>query len=298
MAYTNRRLTQAYHEAKVKYFDENSKIIFFSDSHRGDDSLSDEFIRNQTLMLGALQYYYKEGFTYIENGDGDDLWEHAHFKHIRAAHTDIFTIMKKFYDAGRYIMIYGNHNIFMRNRLYVKAYYYYFHDEYKDEDVELFKGIRPIESLVLKQKKTGQEILVLHGHQGDLMNDQLWFVNMLLLRYFWRFMHVVGFRNPASPAKNQAKRHKVEKQYTKWIAKHRMMLICGHTHRMKFPKKGQLPYFNSGCCIHTKGISGIEIQNNEIMLVQWRVEADDSGVLRIRRHVIRGPEPVEKFDMR
>ena len=33
---------------------------------------------------------------------------------------------------------------------------------------------------------------------------------MFLLRYFWKFMHVVGFENPSSPA-NMYRRHKVER---------------------------------------------------------------------------------------
>lgn len=293
--FTDQRLTEAYKNAKVQYFDKNSKYIFFSDSHRGDDSISDEFTRNQTLMLCALNYYYKEGYTFVEAGDGDELWEHPQFKHIRTAHTDIFTIMKQFYDDKRFIMLYGNHNIFLKNKQYVKHNYYYYYDEYTDQVEELFYGIKPMEGLLLIEKETGQKILVIHGHQGDLMNDQFWIVNMLLLRYFWRFMHLVGFRNPSSPAKNIHKRHKVERNYTKWIAKHGIMLICGHTHRMKFPKEGQLPYFNSGCCIHTKGITGIEIVDNQIMIVQWRVVANSKGNLEIKRSVIRGPEPIANY---
>lgn len=296
--FTQQRLTKAYKDAKVKYFDENSKYIFFSDCHRGDDSMTDEFARNQVLMVSALRYYYKNGFTYVEAGDGDDLWEHKEFKYIRAAHTDVFTAMKAFYDKGRMIMLYGNHNNMLKNRVYVKNHYYHFYDEYEDKIKPLFEGMVPIESLLLRHRKTGQEILTLHGHQGDLMNDQLAFINMLLLRYFWRYMHLVGFKNPASPAKNMLKRHKVEKHYNKWLQNHKIMLICGHTHRLKFPKPGQLPYFNIGCCLHSKGITGIELVNDQIMIVQWRAQADDTGDLRVVRNVIRGPKPVSYFDRR
>ena len=88
---------------------------------------------------------------------------------------------------------------------------------------------------------------------------------MLLMRYFWRFMHVVGFQNPASPAKNLYKRTKIEVKYRKWIEKYQKIIICGHTHRPKFSESDQLPYFNTGCCIHTKGITGIEIADGSIM---------------------------------
>lgn len=294
--FTDKRLLQAYHNAKVEYFDENSKYVFFSDIHRGDDSVSDEFARNQHVFLRALDYYYSHGYRYVEAGDGDELWEYPKFKHIRLAHSDIFAVLKKFFDAKRFIMMYGNHNIYLRSQEYIKKHYYSFYDEYNQERQELFTGLEAIEALVLKHRRSGQEILVVHGHQGDFINDQFWIVAMFLLRYFWRFMHVVGFQNPSSPARNHFKRHKVEIAYKRWIKKHRMMLICGHTHRPRFPKGEELPYFNTGSCINSRGISGIEILEGKIIMVEWRIRADKEGVLQIERLIIKGPEPIEKFD--
>lgn len=293
---TDKRLTKAYKEANVEHFDKDSKYVFFSDMHRGDDSVSDEFSRNQAIVLHALNYYYNNDYIYVEVGDGDELWEHKKFKHIRLAHKDIFIVLKKFFDDGKLRMLYGNHNIFMKNKDYVRDNYYEFYDEYNQKRVELFHGIKPEEALVLKHRYTNQEILVLHGHQGDLINDQLWSVSMFLLRYLWRYLHIVGFSNPSSPARNHFKRHKVEKNYNKWIKKHKTMLICGHTHRAKFPNKDELPYFNTGCCINTRGVPGIEIINDSILMVDWRINADDNGVVRINRTVVRGPEPIDKYD--
>lgn len=91
---TEKRLTNAYKEARIEYFDKNSKYIIFSDTHRGDDSVSDEFARNQAIFLHVLNYYNNNDFVYIEAGDGDELWEHKNFKHIRLAHKDIFIVLK------------------------------------------------------------------------------------------------------------------------------------------------------------------------------------------------------------
>lgn len=296
--FTDKKLTNAFKSAKIEYFDKNSKYIFFSDCHRGDDSISDEFTRNQHILLHALDYYYNNNYVYVEVGDGDELLEYSAFEIIRTAHNDIFTVLKKFFDDNRLILIYGNHNIYLKNKNYVKKYYYTYYDDYKQERHNLFNGIIPEEAIVLNYKESNQQILIVHGHQGDFMNDQLWIISMLLLRYFWRFMHVVGFHNPSSPARNLNKRHKVEKSYNKWITKHKMMLICGHTHRQKFPKKNELPYFNTGCCIRTKGISGIEIVDGKIIMIDWRVRPDENGVLQVVRTIVRGPEPIEKFDLR
>lgn len=294
--FTNERLIEAYKNGKTEYFDNNSRYIFFSDCHRGDDSVSDEFARNQSLYLHALNYYFSNGYTYVEAGDGDELWEYSDFKYIRLAHSDIFTTLKKFYDDKRLIMLYGNHNDALKYHSYVKRHFHHYYDEYDQKKYELFKGLIAYESLVLKHKTTKQNILVVHGHQGDLMNDQLSFINMILLRYFWRFMHVVGFHNPSSPARNLYKRHKIEITYKKWIRRHRMMLICGHTHRPRFPKRGELPYFNTGCCIHTRGITGIEIIDDTILMVDWRIRSDQNGFLQAERNIMRGPEPISKFD--
>jgi UDP-2,3-diacylglucosamine pyrophosphatase LpxH len=293
--FTDRRLSRAYQNASVKHFDNNSKYIFFSDAHRGDDSVSDEFARNQNILLHALDYYYHHGYTYVEVGDGDELWEYPEFKLIRLAHSDIFFGIKKFFDDKRLIFLYGNHNIFLKNKNFVKRNYYYYNDEYTRESKELLNGLIPHEALLLKNKESGQEVFVVHGHQGDLMNDQLWKISMIALRYFWRYLHVVGFHNPASPARNQYTRHKVETTYKKWIRKHKTILICGHTHRPRYPHPKELPYFNTGCCIHSKGITGIEIINNEIMMVDWRVRANHEGMLRIERYIIGGPIPLETF---
>ena len=295
---TNHRLTQAYQNARVEYFDENSKYIFFSDCHRGDGSPSDEFTKNQVIYLYALEHYFKNGFIYVEAGDGDELWEHKQLKHIKNAHYDVFEMFRKYQKENRLIMLYGNHNIYLKNKEYVQKNLHVFFDEYKEAYYEFLNGIEPCEALLMKYRKTGQEFLAVHGQQGDLTNDQLWFFTMLSLKYFWRYMHAFGFKNPASPVKNVHKRHKIEKSFNQWIKKKRVALICGHTHRFKYPKPNDLPYFNIGCCIYPSSITGIEITDGIIQLVRWRVRYNEDGVLQVNKKIVRGPEPIEKFDIR
>lgn len=291
-------LTKAYKNAKVQYFDENSKYVFLSDCHRGDGSLSDEFTKNENTYLFALEHYYQNGFTYVEVGDGDELWEHSDFKHIKNAHSDVFDLLTKFFHEDRLVLIYGNHNILLKNPNYVKKNYYINYNEYTEEFNDFLKGIDPQEALILKNKKTSQEILIVHGHQGDFLNDQIWRLTRLSIKYFWRFLHAFGIKNPASPVKNIHRRHKIEKNYSKWIEKQKMMLICGHTHRFKYPKTKDLPYFNTGSCIYPTIITAVEIIRGNIQLVRWEVRADEEGLLKVRRDVMLGPDPVEKFDIR
>lgn len=290
---TKAKLNRCLKNGKRIPIDADTKIIMFSDVHRGDNSLSDEFAHNQTLYHYALEYYYKHGYTYIELGDGDEIWEHKHFKHIRYAHSDIFLLLKKFYDDHRFEMIYGNHNMEFKHRSAVKRNLYQYKDEFTDKIEPLFPGIKVLESIVLEHES--KDILLLHGHQGDFTNDQLWLMNRFFLRYFWRFMHIVGFRNPASPAKNIHHRHTLEKRYSKWIREQDQMLIMGHTHRPKFSEEGELPYFNTGCCVHPRNITGIEIVDNKIQLIEWKIGIMDDGTLHVDRRVMRGPRLISEI---
>lgn len=293
-----KRLTEAYNKAKIEYFDNNSKYIFFSDCHRGDCTPSDEFAKNQNIFLFALEFYFNNGYTYVEAGDGDELWQHSNFKEIRLAHDEVFSLLKKFYDSNRLIMLYGNHNVYLKYKDFVQKNYYKFYDDYNQEDVELFPGITLYEAVVFKHKSTGQEILTVHGHQGDIMNDRLWRFTVLTVRYFWRYLNSIGFTNPASPVRDSEKIHKIERIYNGWIERNKIMIICGHTHRPYFPKVNELPYFNDGSCVRASGIQGIEIEEGKITLINWKISYDSSGDLHIKREILRGPEPIETFDLR
>ncbi len=295
---TQQRLNQAYENARIEYMDDDSSYVFFSDCHRGNGSHQDEFTKNQNVFMYALDQYYADGFTFVEAGDGDELWEHRNFKDIKNAHYHVFESMKRFYDDGRLILIYGNHNNYLKKTKYVQDNLYTYYDDYRKKEYDFLKDVKPCEALVLKHRTSGQEILTVHGQQGDFANDQFWFFTMLSLKYFWRNLHAFGVKNPASPVKNVHKRHKIEKNFNKWIARNGMMLICGHTHRYKYPRRGELPYFNTGCCIYPTSITGIEITRGLIQLVRWRTSYNQQGLLQIKKEVMRGPEPIEKFNIR
>ncbi len=292
---TDARLNECYLKAKVVEFDDTDKFIMFSDVHRGDNSMSDEFAHNQNIYYHALKTYLEQGYTYYELGDGDELWEHSKFQVILSAHSDVYMLLREFYKRNRLRIIYGNHNVYLKNKAWLVKNFYQFQDDYNDRHSDLFKGIEVPESLIFRYKKTGQEFLVVHGHQGDLFNDKLWRISMLSLRYFWRFLHVMGFQNPSSPAKNRVKRHKIEVNFSKWINRTKVAIICGHTHRPRLSKPREIPYFNSGCCIHPRGINGIEIVEGKIMLIDWRVRPEENGNLKITKKIIRGPFPVEDY---
>lgn len=292
---TSSRLDRVFKEAFPIPFDDSSRFVFFSDVHRGDDSLSDEFGRNRHIYEHALDYYNRQGYTYVEVGDGDELWETPNYRHIKTAHATTFHLLRQFYVDNRFYMLFGNHNMLLRDPAFVRENLGTIYDDLQERSVDLFPGLTVHEALILTHRVTGQQIFVVHGNQGDLLNDQLWFISSFLIRYFWRFMHLIGVQYAASPARNRDKRHKVERNYTRWNANHGIMLICGHTHRPRFPKEGEPAYFNTGCCMHPRGITCLELADGCISLISWRVHSKADGTMYIRRTVMQGPRPISTF---
>ena len=76
------RLEHAFRDAPILPLTQRSRYILMSDCHRGVGTSSDNFLKNQHLYLAALKHYYQRGFTYIELGDGDELWENRSMKTI------------------------------------------------------------------------------------------------------------------------------------------------------------------------------------------------------------------------
>ncbi|HCX65638.1 MAG TPA: serine/threonine protein phosphatase [Eubacteriaceae bacterium] len=290
-----KRLTKAYQKAYRIPFNNDSKFVLFSDVHRGDNSISDEFSHNQNIYQHALNHYYKQGFTYIEVGDGDELWEHEKFKYVIRAYGDIYKLISKFYKNNRFHMLYGNHNMELKYDAYVKKNLAKFYDIYEDEFEELFPGLKVHEAVVLEHEATEKEIFVVHGHQGDFFNDQIWPISKFLNRHLWHYLHVVGFRNPSSPSKNMHKCHRIERNYSKWIRRNQRMLIAGHTHRPKYISKTGESYFNTGACVFPLGITGLEIEDGNITLVKWHTRPDRNGSLIIQRERLKGPNDLKEY---
>lgn len=243
---TGNRLTDAYEAARIVEFDASSKFVFLSDQHRGDGSRADEFAKNKVIFTRALGHYLDEDYTLVELGDNEDLWEFPHIRHIVKANGMVYARIKRFYEAGRYIRLFGNHDAQLADPRYVRQNLSQAPDPLSGEMVPLLPGLKVEEAVRLRHAETGQEVVVVHGHQGDFSNDQNWRFTMVTFRLFWKWLHAFGIASPSSPVRNSFKRHKVERNYMKWIRSSRVALICGHTHRERFPRTDETPYFNSG----------------------------------------------------
>lgn len=292
------RLNRAYKNARILPFDETSKFIFFSDCHRGDNSFADEFANNRNIYFHALKQYYKEGFSYIELGDGDELWEHIHFEPIFEAHKNVYKLLREFHLDQRLHMIWGNHDMVYKDPEYVQEHLSTYFEPIDAKDKELFSGITYHESIILKHRTTGQEIFLLHGHQADTWNYTFWRVGRFLVRILWKPLQVWGIADPTSPAKNYKELIRVEKRIKKWILEHKLLItVMGHTHRPRFPEPGDIPLFNDGSCVHPRSITGIEIENGMICLIKWQIATKDDGTLQIVRILLEGPQKLADYDL-
>jgi UDP-2,3-diacylglucosamine pyrophosphatase LpxH len=285
----SKRLSQVLSSSAVIPFNDNSRIVLMSDCHRGVGGWSDNFSDNQHLFFAALTYYYECGYTYIELGDGDELWENRSIDVIIQTHSDAYWLMSQFYRAGRFYMLYGNHDIVKKDPKYARNKCKSFYCESLKSHIALFPGIKIQEGILLKYGNTGYQIFLTHGHQADFLNDTLWRVSRFLVRYIWKPLELIGIRDPTSAAKNYELKLTVEKKLEDWARKEKQMLICGHTHRPVFPKPGQPMYFNDGSCIHPRSITALEIVNGAISLVKWAIMIRPDRSLYVGREVLEPP---------
>ena len=293
---SQKRITRAYQTAKRISFNDKSKFILFSDVHRGDNSLADDFANNRNAYFHALKYYNNQGFTYCELGDGDELWENTSFKSILYAHKDIFDLMKLFFSEGRLVRLVGNHDMVYTNPKYVEKHLHSYLNHTTGKEEPLFPGITFPEALVLEHEETKQEVFMLHGHQADWSNYKAWKFNRFMVRALWKQLQIFGIGDPTSPAKNNRELIKVERRIKRWIQEHKNIItVMGHTHRPRFPNPGEPALFNDGSCVHPRSITGLEIENGNISLIKWHIAITGDGTLKVVKRILEGPKKIKDY---
>lgn len=289
------RIEKVFKSSPEILFDDTSRFILMSDIHRGDGSWADDFSRNQHIWFAAMSHYYSENYTYIEIGDGDELWENKHLPDIIHYHSHVFWLLQKFHAAGRLHFIFGNHDIVKQNPAFVRNNLYEYYDERQKKYLPLFEDITIHEGLVLNHRVTAQKIFLIHGHQVSFLDYDIWVIARFLVRYLWKPLELLGINDPTSTAKNHQHKDRIEKRLLEWAQQQKHMLIAGHTHRPVFAEPGSPPYFNDGSAVHPRCLTGIEIADGQIMLIKWSVKATEDGILHIGRDILAGPEKYASY---
>lgn len=241
-----------------------SRYVIFGDCHRGTGNMSDNFLKNKHLYMAALEHYDQRGFYYLELGDGEELWENRCLERIRDCHEDVYERLEKFIRRDRFCKIYGNHDMELRREL--------------------------PESIFLKNQEGGRDLYVIHGHQADFFNSVCWRLSRFLVRYFWKPLELFGVNDPTSAARNYKKVEKYEKCMAGTASRKDIYLLAGHSHRPRLVD-GEL-YVNAGSCVHPKGITAIEIEDMQMNLVKWHMDAREDGTLFVKRETLESGVPI------
>lgn len=278
MNYYNDRIDKAFKNAKVIDSAQHVKIVFFSDCHRGTGTWNDSFLNNKILYQAALNYYWLQDFTYVEIGDGDELWENRSYDRIKEIHSDVFSQLDKFRHSNRLYMIWGNHD----------------KEKAKKGFSVKHSGFNPYyyQSAIVKMPHESQNLYVLHGHQADLFNDRLWLLARWMVRYLWKPLELAGFKDPTSAARNYKKSKRVEKRLSGWAEKNGKNIMAGHTHRPVLPPEHAAGYFNTGSCVHPNGITCMELAAGQLSLIKWNLCVNDDNSIHVCRQVIYGPRMI------
>ncbi|MDO5345575.1 MAG: metallophosphoesterase family protein [Lachnospiraceae bacterium] len=279
------RISKAFQDALLLPLEHCSRYILFSDCHRGIGNANDNFLKNEYLYLAALNYYYHQGFTYLELGDGDELWENRSLYKIKEMHGQCFAVMAKFYAEGRFYAIYGNHDMVKKNPDFPEKHFRTYYCEHTMCPHPLFPNITFYPGIILHDCQGKKDIYLIHGHQADPLNSSFWRLARFLVRYIWKPLEGLGVPDPTSAAKNNRKKKQSEQLLSDWAVENHHILITGHTHH---PMAGNVhsPYLNTGSCIHPSGITGIEIENRCMTLVKWSIAARSDLSLYASRDIL------------
>lgn len=300
--FINRKLEALYNGSPIRLYAKDCRLVILSDMHLGNGGRADEFKRNSSLVLSALeQHYLPAGYTLVLNGDIEELQKFS-FKNIRACWGEFYRILEKYDFEERLFRLAGNHDHTIKN-----------HNSSVLPGLRLFIGDIPL--------------FILHGHQAsgfrDIFNTWVGFVLKWIAA-------PLGLKN-YSVSHSSRKKFKIERRVYSFSNRQKIISVIGHTHRPLFEslsrfdtlrykielkirklnetedreersrleerigflkqelyrtiskrkravKKGDSLYnefvvvpslFNSGCCIGKRGFTCLEIESGIIRLVHW-----------------------------
>lgn len=296
---------------------QTTAIIIFSDQHKGGRDGSDDFMLAETNYLTALGYYYDKGFTLVNLGDCEELWENKPSVVIEKNRTSLLE-EARFLQQDRYYRIFGNHDLEWAYAIL------------RDQFLKPLFGpkLKVLEGLILRipYNNADYNIFLTHGHQGDLRSDgnafSKWFVAAIwtpIQRFFDIKLDTI------SDNFDLVDKHNVI-MYEWSQQSPATLLISGHTHKPVFASMDHIDrltkqllkarekgndmeitllqsalekrqteyagkqfiktmvspsYFNTGCCCFNDGdITGIEIAEGFIRLIKWE-EHEKNGPTRI-----------------
>lgn len=318
MQQSHENLEKLFNQCPEIEINDSDKIVIFSDFHLGGRKKRDDFLPNSKIFSHILQnYYYKNNFKLILNGDIEEL-QRVSLPTIYKKWNDLYSQFNQFRDRGDLYKIIGNHDwalLLLKNTIH-----------FKNDDInhDILPG--------LKLNYKNNTLFVLHGHQTSSYHGFKNTLVGLILRYI---AHPLMIKNIKRPYTN-IKKLKAEEKIYHYSKGKKILSIVGHTHRALFEGLSEADYlkynievkirkyldsnieerkklessikvlaealklllesgdhydsfssiydhmiipclFNSGCVIDKKGINCLEIENGKIALVAWYDEKNNKS---------------------
>ncbi|MDR0719679.1 MAG: serine/threonine protein phosphatase [Treponema sp.] len=298
-------ISPRFNPAAVLDLPQGRKVLVISDFHMGVGRRDDLQPNGEFLMYILEEYYYKNGWCLVLNGDIEELAKFP-LKDIQKAWPGMYRVFDLFAAQGRLYKTLGNHD---EDLIFERDYPYPLYNAVKIET-----GLVPI--------------YVYHGHQSSKVYTDFNNIIRLGLKYL---LKPIGVRNISS-ARSPHRRFNVERHAYNFSINNDCISIIGHTHRALFESLGRFDYikfeierlcrdypassgaerehiarevenlrrelgklkrserrnvlreslygdelpvpclFNSGSAIGKKGINAIELDNEKIALIYWFTE--------------------------
>jgi len=284
----------------------SGKFIILSDQHKGARDDADDFKGADNNYMTALQYYFDHGFSFINLGDCEELWENKPDIAVAKNKAEL-ELEYRFLEQKRYYRVFGNHDLqwkfdLPRNTWLEPS----FHD-----------ALTIYEGLILRTTLNNRQysVFLTHGHQGDKRSDGNDFSTWVVASIWTPMQRFLDINvNSISDSFELVDHHNII-MYEWSVLQKDLIFISGHTHKPVFASldhierlnkalaqaelqndstavekiKAELDrrkaeyagkqfhktmvrptYFNSGCCCFDDGdITGIEIEGDNIRLIKW-----------------------------
>ena len=286
------------------------RFIIFSDQHKGARDAADDFALAEKNYTTALDYYFNNGYTYINLGDCEELWENTPDV-VMKVNKPVLQLETKFLLQNRYFRVFGNHDLEWKypfqQALYLKPVF--------GDALKIYEGIE----LQTQYNNNTFSIFLTHGHQGDKRSDGNPFSTWVVAAIWTPIQRFLDINiNTVADSFELVDAHNIM-MYDWSASQHQLIFISGHTHKpvfasldhidllnhqlqaaklagdattiqkietdlafytkqyegKKFVKSMAYPsYFNTGCCCFDDGdITGIEIESGNIRLIKWETKA-------------------------
>lgn len=286
-----------------------SRIVIFSDLHMGDGRSHDDFVRNSDLFISILRdYYFDRDFTLILNGDVEEL-QKFQLPRVQKRWRDVYLLFDQFHRQGRLFKIAGNHDFKLLTFAPAAEFSYPLLESvrlgYHGQDLLVFHGhqmsaaYEQFNAFIGVMLRFVANTLRIRNRSTAHSSHRRWKIESRTYDFSrkHKMISIIGHTHRPlfeSMAKTDVLRYEIENLCRLYASGE----FRGHADVEKriFELKGELTdilengheegfvsqlyssnflipcLFNSGSVIGKRGVTGLEIEGDEISLVHWQRE--------------------------